>query len=80
MNMTINEVRFEGRMRAISDGSVAGTVFFNEETGEKMIPADITLQQEGLSSVRIRFATRYGIGSFSMGPDDTLMVNAADGT
>jgi hypothetical protein len=75
MNTTINENRFAGRMRAISDGSVAGTVFFNDETGEKVVPADVTVQQEGLSTVRIRFPSRYGIKSLVLAQGDTLTVN-----
>lgn len=61
-------------MRATSDGSVPGTHFY-DDAGEVVQPAGITLQQEGMSAVRLRFAAHYAIESLVMGPDDTLTVN-----
>lgn len=75
MQTTINEVKFPSSIRAVSDGSVAGTHFYDDPGGEELHPAGVTIQQEGMSEVRIRFAPAYGIGSFTMGPDDTLTVN-----
>ncbi len=75
MNTTINERRFPHQMRGTSDGSVAGTNFYDGATKEALVPAGVTLQQEGLFVVRIRFAAHYAIGSLVMEPDDTLSVN-----
>ena len=76
MNITVHEKKFPNHMRAATDGSVAGTHFFNDDTGKEMVPTDVTVQQEGLSVVRIRFARHFGIGSVVMGQGDTLTVNA----
>ncbi len=76
MKTTIRNDTFPNRMTGVSDGSVAGTHFYNDENGQEMVPAEVTVQQEGLSLVRIRFAPRFGIGSFVMERDDTLSVNA----
>ncbi len=76
VNTTIDEGNFPHPMSAVSDGSVAGTHFYNDDTGEEMAPSGVSIQQEGLSVVRVRFAPHYGIGSFVMGPDDTLTVTA----
>ncbi len=78
MNITIHERRFPDRLTGVSDGSVAGTHFYNDENGEELAPDDVIVQQEGLSVVRVRFAPHYGIGSLVMGPDDTLTVNRGD--
>jgi hypothetical protein len=75
MQTTINEGTFPSSIRAVSDGSVAGTHFYNEPGGDELLPGGVTVQQEGMSEVRIRFAPAYGIGSFIMGPDETLTVN-----
>ncbi len=77
MKTEIHERTFPNPMSCVTDGSVAGTRFYNDDTGAEMVPTDVTVQQEGMSEVRIRFAARYGIDSFVMGPDDTLTVNAA---
>ena len=77
MNTTIESRTFPNHMRGVSDGSVAGTHFYNDDNGEELVPDGVTVQQEGLSSVRVRFPQRYGIGSLVMGPGDTLSVNAA---
>ncbi|HZG65526.1 MAG TPA: hypothetical protein VEZ12_02225, partial [Herpetosiphonaceae bacterium] len=74
MHTTIQEPRFPTQMRGVSDGSVAGT-HFSTTTGEALVLAGITVQQEGLSIVRIRFAAHYAIGSVVLGADDTLSVN-----
>ena len=75
MNTTIHEPRFPNQIRGISDGSVAGTHFYDGATEQALVPIDVTVQQEGLSTVRIRFAAHYAIGSFVMGPGDTKTVN-----
>ena len=75
MNTTISEGRYPTPIRGATDGSVAGTRFYNSVTGVELIPSDVTVQQEGMSTVRIRFASHYAIPSFVMGPDDTLTVN-----
>lgn len=77
MNTTIVEDKFPTRMRGTSDGSVAGTRFYND-TGDALVPVGVTVQQEGMSIVRIRFAARYAIESLVMGPDDTLTINMDD--
>ncbi len=63
-------------MRGVSDGTVAGTHFYNDENGMEFVPAGVTVQQEDLHLVRIRVDTRYGIGTFVMRADDTLTVYA----
>jgi hypothetical protein len=75
MNITIHERKFPNHMRGVTDGSVVGTHFYNGDTGKELVPADVTVQQEGLSVVRIRFAQHLGIGSLVLGPDDMLTVN-----
>lgn len=80
MQTTINELKFPSSMRAVSDGSVAGTRFYNDQNGEELTPVGVTVQQEGMSEVRVRFDQAYGIGSFVMGPDDTLTVNGTTHT
>ena len=75
MNTTINAIAFPNQMRGLSDGTVAGTRFFNDENGEAMEPAGVTVQQEDLNLVRIRFDRCYGIRSVVLGPNDTLTVN-----
>jgi hypothetical protein len=75
MNFTVHERTFPNHLRGVSDGSVAGTHFYNGDTGKESVPAEVTVQQEGLSVVRIRFAQHFGIGSLVMGPGDTLTVN-----
>lgn len=76
MHTTIHEQKFPDNLRGVSDGSVAGTHFYNSATGEAMVPVGVTVQQEGMSSVRIRFPRHYGIGSFVMAADDTMTLNA----
>ena len=76
MHITVHERTFPNHMRAVTDGSVAGTHFFNDDTGNEMVPTDVTVQQEGLSVVRIRFAPHLGIGSLVMGQGDTLTITA----
>ena len=75
MHTTIHESRFPNQMRGVSDGSVPGTRFYSHDNDEEFIPAGVTVQQENLSTVRIRFAADYGIRSFVMGPDDTITIN-----
>lgn len=75
--MTIDAPAYPHHLSAVSDGSVAGTRFFDDDSGEVLVPADVTVQQEGVSSVRVRFAPLLRIGSFVMGPGDTLVVNRA---
>ncbi len=75
MNTKIDALSFPNHMRGLTDGTVAGTRFFNEESGEAFVPAGVTVQQEDTYLVRIRFEPRYGVRSFVMGPDDTLSVN-----
>lgn len=75
MKTTINERRFPNNMNGVCDGSVAGTHFYNNDTGEELVLAGITVQQEGMSEVRVRFAAQYGIASFVMRKGDTLSVN-----
>ena len=76
MNTTLRERTFPYHMSCVSDGSVAGTHFYDDDTGEVLVPAGITVQQEGLTVVRVRFPPNYGIGSLVMGPGDTLTINA----
>ncbi len=75
MNTTIHEQTFPNQLRCATDGSVAGTTFYDDTTKDQMAPAGVTVQQEGLSIVRVRFAAHYAIGSFVMGPGDTRTVN-----
>jgi hypothetical protein len=75
MKTTINEGRFPNTMNGVCDGSVAGTRFYNNDTGEELVLPGITVQQEGMSEVRIRFASHYGIASFVMSKGDTFSVN-----
>jgi hypothetical protein len=77
MNTTIQESTSSSPLRGGSDGTVRGTHLYNDDTGNELVPAEVTVQQEGLSIVRIRFAQHLGIGSLVMGPGDTLTVNAA---
>ncbi len=76
MNTTTHAIAFPNRIRGLSDGTVAGTRFFNDENGEAIEPAGVTVQQEDLNLVRIRFDRSYGIRSVVLGPNDTLTVNA----
>ncbi len=76
MNTTIDAIAFPNQMRGFSDGTVGGTRFFNEENGEAMEPPGVTVQQEDLNLVRIRFDRCYGIRSLVLGPNETLTVNA----
>lgn len=76
MNTTIHEGNFPAHLSGVSDGSVAGTHFYNGATGEEIVLAGVTMQQEGLSTVRVRFAPHYRIVSFVMGPDEMVTLNA----
>ena len=76
MNTAINTPTFPHHMSGVSDGSKSGTHFYNDDNGDELLLAGVTVQQEGLAVVRVRFAAHYGIGSLVMGPDDTLTVNA----
>jgi hypothetical protein len=66
---------FPEALQGISDGTVAGTHFTSTTTGKAVVPAGVTVQQEGLSVVRIRFARHYGLPSIVMGPDNTVAVH-----
>lgn len=74
MNMIIDAANFPYHVRGVCDGTATGTRFY-DASGEELFLADITVQQEGLSSVRVRFAQKYGIRSLAIGPEDTLIIN-----
>ncbi len=75
MHTMIKANTFPTSIRGISDGSVAGTCFYDIHSGERLVPAGMSIQQEGMSEVRVRFAAAYGIASFVMCPDDTMLLN-----
>jgi hypothetical protein len=75
MQTSIEGSAFPYRMRGVSDGTVAGTHFFNDDDGAELPPGWVIVQQEDVSAVRIRFAPAFRIASLVMAADDTLTVN-----